>query len=323
LLRAAAPAVLRAAAHPRQLGRGLRSEAADRSPRALLALAPPPVAARAGGVVRALTPSPPPKRHLMWRASGALVHLYVAPSAALARSLHEREAVRAQCRVAGVPALLEHVRVDDAAWVVEEAVPGRAPDPGAASEWFPRVAEWLVGFGGPAGPPLGETEPWRTFRDAMLASLPGEAVALRALLPAVEALPARHQHGDLQPRNVLLDGAAVGVVDLEGVWRHGVPGHDLVFLALFARGRGPDAAVLDALLAGRDPDVGPVLEPLDRLGVPSAARPALLRVLLAMWAHAERRRHGRSEPVFATLLARAIGSPAGASVGAPGASDPR
>jgi aminoglycoside phosphotransferase (APT) family kinase protein len=107
-------------------------------------------------------------------------------------------------------------------------------------------------------------------------------------------LPSAHMHGDFQRRNVLLAGPRVSVVDWEGAWLHGLPGLDLVFLALLARGDVPDADVISAVLAGADPPFGPLSRYLSLVGVSGATlRPALF-AMLGSWMLGEERRLRRS-----------------------------
>jgi hypothetical protein len=84
---------------------------------------------------------------------------------------------------------------------------------------------------------------------------------------------------------VLLDGDRVAAVDWEGAWRDGIPGLDLLYLALFARSDEPDFRALD--------EPGDVRPALAQLGVTEDVLPATLLVVLATWALSERRRRAR------------------------------
>jgi hypothetical protein len=280
-----------------------------RSPLAPLERLPPGIRAAAGGSLRPLPPSPAPKTHLMYAAgSGRILHLYVDPSARLRAALADREAIRASSGLAGIPALHAVAQETDAIWTVEDRLVGSMPGRTAPAAWFPAVAEWAVRLAQPAGPSVAAAPGWHATWDAFAAASPARAESLRAALEPAEALPAVHMHGDLQRRNVLLGSAGVGVIDWEGAWHAGIPGLDLVFLALLARGDRPDPRVIEALLQGRDPAFGRLRDGLRRVGVaPEAERSALL-MMLVTWAVGEQRRFARSgrrgTGPFAVLLAR-------------------
>jgi hypothetical protein len=252
------------------------------------------------------------KAHVRFELDGRRVlHAYVNPSPRLRRALAEREAIRAGSGLDGVPRLHRACEGFDALWVLEEAVTGRQPRPEEVRAWFPAVADWAVALGGPRGRALDESEDWRAHREEALAV--ARDAGLDALaedaFAAVSALPSRHMHGDFQRRNILVDGDRIGLVDWEGAWEKGIPGLDLVFLALLARGDDPDASLLLRLAYGDDPDWAPVTPRLERLGLDRAhIRPALV-VMLATWALAERRRLARlgappGEPVWEPMFRR-------------------
>jgi hypothetical protein len=138
---------------------------------------------------------------------------------------------------------------------------------------------------------------------------PANRERVERALEAVSGLPTVHMHGDLQPRNLLLADDAVGAVDWEGAWLEGLPGLDLVFLALFAAGGGPDAGVLERLARGEDVPGRGLVPRLGRLGVEPELLPDLVVALLALWALSEHRRLTRlgappRPPVFLPLLQR-------------------
>jgi hypothetical protein len=262
----------------------------------IVELAPSAVRHVIGGArVRAFPPSPPPKAHLMYRIGTDLVlHVYADPSSRLRRATAERELIRRDVTVGGVPRL--HVATEDrsAVWVVEDAVRGRQPAPRFAPAWSPRVASWLVGFAGPPGPHLASTPFWSAHRDEALASAaPHHRTAVARAFAAVGDIRARHVHGDFQRRNIRIDGAAVGAVDWEGAWHYGMPGLDIVFMALLARGDLPDAAVIAALAAGEDPPFVPLVEPLRHVGISGELRPSAVLAMLALWNAGEVRRFAR------------------------------
>jgi hypothetical protein len=222
-----------------------------------------------------------------------VLHLYARPSPRLLRAVGEREQVRLGSSTGGVPRLHAAVPARDCLWVLEDRVPGRRPA-GDPARWFGQVSEWVVGLGGPPGPPLRGSPHWTDSRDQAVAAVPApfRATAARAV-ETVEALPSRAMHGDLQPKNVLVSGDRTGAVDWEGVWLHGVPGLDLLYLALFARDDAPDPAVLPALLSGQELAATPVLAPLSRLGVRREQLPSLVLTCLAVWTLGEARRTAR------------------------------
>jgi Phosphotransferase enzyme family len=252
------------------------------------------------------------KTHFLYRAGGdRVLHLYVNPSDRFRRSLAEREAIRLRSAVAGIPRVCAVAEAIDAIWVVEELVPGDAPDIRAPERWFPRVADWAVGMAGPRAKLLREVPTWREHCEQVLASAPAELSGrVRAALEVVSQLPAVHMHGDLQRRNVLIDGERVGAVDWEGAWLEGLPGLDVVFLALFAGSDSPEERILARLARGEDAPWGGVRATLARLGLDedSVLRAALV-AMLGTWAVAEDRRLARlgappGRPVFRPLFHR-------------------
>jgi hypothetical protein len=287
------------------------------SPMSIVELAPQAVRHVIGGArVRALPPSPPPKAHLMYRIGTDLVlHVYADPSSRLRRATAERELIRRDATIAGVPRL--HVATEDrsAVWVVEDAVRGRQPAPRSAPAWSPRVASWLVGFAGPPGPPLASTPFWSAHRDeALTSAAPHHRAAVARAFAAIGDIRARHVHGDFQRRNIRIDGATVGAVDWEGAWQYGMPGLDIVFMALLARGDLPDAAVIAALAAGEEPPFVPLVEPLSQVGISGDLRPSAVLAMLALWNAGEVRRlarGGRAEAPrpYGDLLAAWVARP--------------
>jgi hypothetical protein len=252
-----------------------------------------------------LTASNPAKTHFIYAAGADLVvHLYVNPSRRLERSLAEREAIHTRAH-GGVPALrgTEHGR--DCLWVVEDRARGVVPATERAHEWFPLAAEWLVGLSDPERTPLDQSGPWREHA----AELGDRSPEIERAVQVVGRLPAVAMHGDLQRGNVLIDGSTVGAVDWEGAWLEGIPGLDLVFLALFAESSDPDFAVLEALAVGGEGPYGALRPTLARLGVDDEALPAALLVMLATWALSEDRRRARlgsppPRPAFRTVFDR-------------------
>ena len=282
-----------------------------RSPMALLEYAPPAIQPMLD--FARLEPLPAAHRtktHYLFAAPDAVLHVHVGVRERLVRSLAEREAIRRNVDDGGIPQLLAAEPSRDAVWVVEELVDGSPPRPANAAHWFPRVAEWLVALAGPPGPPLVDDEHWQAHVDAALAAVaPERRDVARAAFGRVGEAPARHMHGDLQPRNVLIGPGGVGAIDWEGAWFRGIPGLDLVYLGLVARGGGPKAAAIHCLFEGRNPPDLEVLGLFERLGVDPALRRDALLVMLATWVLGERRRGERlgapapTATPFADLLA--------------------
>ena len=254
------------------------------------------------GPLTPLAASNPAKTHFLYSAgSDLVVHLHVNPSERLERSLAEREAIRERAGN-GVPALRRVVTGRDCLWAVEDRAAGETPPPERVHEWFPLAADWLQRMADPARTPLDQSAAWARHAEDLRATYPG----LDRALALVGGLPAVAMHGDLQRRNLLLDGDTVSAVDWEGAWLEGIPGLDLVFLALFATGEEPDLGLIARLAGGADAPWG-LRAPLARLGIFDDVLPAALAVMLATWALAEDRRRARlgSAPpraVFRPLL---------------------
>ena len=228
---------------------------------------------------RRLHPWPVPHRsppHFMWAAGADLVlHLYTAASGGFSAGRAARTAATA-AGVVGVPSLVEVVGDEDAAWVLEERMPGRR----RGHRSWSAAADWAVDLARAAGPPLGDT-PWWAAADARTGAL-----------DRLATLPAVVVHGDLQAKNVLLDGGgAVSVVDWEQATAAGPPGYDLLFLTVSAQ---PDEAARRAALvdlaAGRDVRRTPVLSRLRAAGLDDRNLPAAIEVAVHDWAARERAR---------------------------------
>jgi hypothetical protein len=250
------------------------------------------------------------KTQFMYRAGDdALLHVYLDPTARHRQSLEDREAIRKRSAVAGIPRVLAAAEGLDSLWVLEELMPGHTPDPSEVNRWFPAVADWALAVGRPTGRLLRESERWAADRAQLVAEAPPHLRrAVEKAAGAIEALPSTPMHGDLQRTNVLLSpGDGVAVVDWEGAWLEGIPGLDLVFLALFAAGDGPDVGIAKALAAGEDAPWGGLRASLARLGVVERLVPSALLVLMATWSLAEGSRRTRlgavpGEALFRPLL---------------------
>ena len=288
--RVASPAVVPA------LVRGMRRPRPRTSPVSFLDRLPASVSRRIDAEIKPLPASSPPKTHLMYDVGGRLLlHLHVAPSPRLRRSLAEREQIRARTgALEGIPRLHATHFEADAVWILEDRLPGEHPAPADVDRWFAPVAQWAVRLAGPPGPPLGEVPEWSQHCADLVEAFPVHEEPLLRSLGLVGEVASRHMHGDFQRRNVVFSGSSVGLVDWDGAWLHGIPGLDLVFLSLLARSDRPEAAVLADLLAGRDPEFGPLLSQLDRAGAPRPVLRPLLVAMLATWALGEKRRIRRS-----------------------------
>ena len=98
------------------------------------------------------------------------------------------------------------------------------------------------------------------------------------------------------------------MIDWEHAYREGLPGLDLLFRAVLARGDRPDPAVVASWAAGEEPAVGRLRDRLRRVGLDDdALRPALLVALVAWAAHEAERLAApgflaRGKPLFGELL---------------------
>jgi len=164
---------------------------------------------------------------------------------------------------------------------------------------------------GPPGRRLGRSPQWQQHRaDAVeFARLCGLGSVVARAFDLLSNVPARHAHGDFQRKNVHVDGANIGAIDWEGAWLEGLPGLDLVFLALLARDDRPDPSLVPLVLRGEDPHWAPLSSRFARLGLTSALVPSALIVMLATWALGEDRRRSRlgagpTKPVWHPLFRR-------------------
>ena len=279
-----------------------------RSPRALPARAPDPVAAALGDA--AVTPCEPsyrPDPHFVYRVgTDRILHIYVNPTARLRAGL----AVRDGLARPGIPKVFAHGEDVDSLWVLEEYMRGRAPRPERVGEWFAPVAEWVLALGTGSGS-RGRVSDGSWWADEAAAAVRCSPEPLRApvqaALDTLGGLPSRPVHGDFQRKNVLLAADALGVLDWEHAYEDGPPGLDVLFLATMARSDRPDAQLLRGLAVGRDPDWVPLRACLRRAGVEAAALRPFLLAVLAVWAADEEARAAlpgipRAEPIYRRLL---------------------
>ena len=291
---------------------GAAFRAEPRSPERVLERLPESLRKQLDGLpVGPQQPSFRPAPHYLYRVGDhLLLHAYADPSERLRTGLEDREAISAETGLAGIPRLHAVAPGTDVLWVLEERLAGIHPPAAEPRRWFDPVAEWAVALAGSPGRPLRETNWWRDNHAGLEQACPPQLRdRLEHALDLVGALPARHLHGDFQRKNVLLapDGS-VGVIDWEHAYREGLPGLDLLFLAVLARRDRPDPAVVASLAAGEEPAVGPLRDRLRRVGLDDdALRPALL-VALAAWAAHEAERLAapgflaRGTPLFGELL---------------------
>jgi hypothetical protein len=301
------PAWLRARPHGTPEAGGAGRSAATM----LLELMPPEIRDALPEAPRPFTQSHPAKTHFSYLSgSERILHLYANPSDRLRRALRDREGIRSRATVGGIPRLLVVAEARDAIWVVEELMPGRAPDPATPGAWFPAAADWAVGMAGPPGRALAAVPEWNEHCASVVSFAPAPLRRrIARALAAASSLPAVHMHGDLQRRNILLDGPRVSAVDWEGAWSEGLPGLDLVFLALFAASAEPDASQLTRLARGGDVPWGGLRERLLRFGIDDDNLADILLSMLGLWALSEDQRRSRlgtlpAAPVFGPLLHR-------------------
>lgn len=256
-----------------------------RSPERALSRAPAEIADLLHGErLRPLEPVLHSTPHLLYHVGGdRLLHVYVDPSRELVGSPGRRERIRAS-GVDGIPDVVASAHGRDSLWLLEERIPGRHPDPARREQWLDAVADWAVTLAGSPGPPLRESSRWRDERARLAAD-----GRLAESLDVVDGLPSVHVHGDLQRKNVLLDGGRVGVIDWAGCELDGLPGRDLLFLATMAAGDSPDGGVAQALVAGGD--AYGLRDRLARVGVGPAELPHVVLAVTALWALHEDERH--------------------------------
>lgn len=275
----------------RVVSRVLRARGTDLSPAAHLALLPPDLPVDRDALVP-LPASHRAKTHFLYAAGRDLLHLYVAPHERLRRSVDEREQIRQRVPAGAVPALVAVREARDCLWVLERRVEGEHLS-GPPSDWYADVLAWLVVLAGPPGPPLVDDPGWREHAVAALETTPEPFRArVATAFQRSGALPSRHAHGDLQPRNVLRTPTGFACIDVEGAVLHGLPGLDVLFCALMAGGR-LDQGVLAALADGRDPAGRPVLAALAELDVGPDELPDVLLSAVAGWALGDARRARR------------------------------
>jgi hypothetical protein len=264
------------------------------SPLELVTDAPPIIARELQGrVVTGLPPSPPPKQHWMYQVDqDAVLHVYGGPAGRIRRSLPDRRVF--QVDLPGLPRVRATADEGSRLWVMEDRLAGAPPDVSDVTMWFPGARDWLVRLAGPPGPALRTTPFWDAHQpDSLEATPAGLEEGVRWAWDIVGDMPARSLHGDVQPRNLVIGSHGVGLIDWEGFWRHGLPGLDLVFLALMSARRVPDQRVIAALAHGEEPPGRPLRGALAEVGVAGTVLRASLLAMLAVWTLGEARRMAR------------------------------
>jgi Phosphotransferase enzyme family len=245
------------------------------------------------------------KLHFLYRAQERMLHLYIGPTDHLREAVVAREVIRERSGAAGIPRIHASEEGTDSLWVVEDFVSGTPLDGARLRQTADRVAAWVVALGGREGRPLGAVSAWRAHAAELLAAGFPETIrsAVAHSLRAVENVAARHLHGDLNPRNVLVDGNTLTAVDWENAAAEFIPGLDLIFVFLLADGKPDERVIIER--AGLAPW-------LRKLGLSDQLIPHALRVILATWALGERKRRARlgvdpGPAVFESLLLRSEG----------------
>lgn len=266
---------------------GLMTRSPWIAPEKVLDQAPPAIRSRIHG--KAVTPLPVQYRacpHFQYRAGDYLLHVYVGPDEALEATYDLRERVRLSDG-GRIPVVFEVVRGTDSLWVLEQELPGQHPEPETVDTWWPRALDLLRRLASQPGERLGGDARWLERAAAVIEAAPEDVrPLLRDAAEALSDLPSVVVHGDLQRKNLLLEGdQPLGVIDWEHSEAAGLPGHDLLFLICTTDpGTGP--ARLRGLRDGTEPVLA---RDLESVGLPVVLqRPAVL-LTAAWWAYDETR----------------------------------
>lgn len=239
-----------------------------------------------------------------------LLHVYGETEPGQREARRARATLRSRGLPAGIPELRGAIETSTALWLVEDRLPGRAALPDRKPAWWSTVTDLLVALGRLTGPPVRQGRWWPEVREALPQSLaPALREPVAGALELVGDLPSVVSHGDVQPKNIVLDGHLAGLVDWDGALAEGPPGLDLMFLAVMARSGQPEAEPMRALARGEDAAGVPVCEALRAVGLEGAGLRAAALVAAAIWAAAEAKRVQRPlgrdsppAPVFTRLL---------------------
>jgi len=273
---------------------GLARRGTGRAPERLLERLPQDVRAALSGA--SPRPLPIPSRgdpHFLYAVGDdRLLHLYVDPPPRLRRAVGDRQVIRASSGAPGIPAVHALAEQPGSIWLLEDRLHGRLPRLRPRGRWTVPVADWALALSGPPGPPLGETSQWADRCAEALEACPTElAATVHAALEQAGELRAAYVHGDLQCKNVLVSADGMGVIDWETAEAEGLPGLDLVFMAVMVDGDRPRSDAIHQLAAGRDPSWLPLRALLAQVGVDFDNLPAAVVAMLATWnAHEHARR---------------------------------
>jgi hypothetical protein len=229
-----------------------------------------------------------PKPHFVYLLdSERVLHVYADPPPELQTALADREVIRKESMVEGIPRVFSCREGRDSLWLIEQR---RRSGRNADSAALRQVLEWATAMSKPLGEPLCETNGWEEL--LTLAERDAPAGFGRAIVEActrLGALQAAHAHGDFQRKNVFVDDARTEVLDWEWARARDLPAADILFYALTAGG-GPDQRVVQTLVAGGEPLDVPLRPLLAQLGVDDDGKLRdLLAVLFVRWAANERR----------------------------------
>jgi hypothetical protein len=236
-----------------------------------------------------------PKYHHRFILDQKLVlHVYRATQhPELRRSIPDRRQLHKEASFTGIPQLRCAEDDGELIWIIEDRLLG-APGPMDDERSTLRAVEWLCQFAALTGPPLRTTLFWETHKEPSIEAAPE---ALRPRLAQAWSLigdtQARPLHGDAQPKNFVFGRHGVGLVDWEGVWCHGLPGHDAMFLATMTGSRTPTRVVPDLLLKIPHAWEEPLRHALHRVGYRRDQVDSALLVMLSLWSLGEVRRHRR------------------------------
>ena len=247
--------------------------------------------------------------HFLWAAGSDLVlHLYVGDTERLAASIQARGQLEAGGAPAGIPRLRVVAADGGAVWLVEERLRGRPAGWRRRGAWWSAAVAWAEQLASRPASSLGATAWWVEARERLPEAVgPAWAGRVAEALDRVSGLPGPPAHGDFQPKNLLVSGGSIAVVDWECALPECLPGLDLMFLATTARRGRPDASVLSALSCGSEPPGGQVLAPLRSVGVGPEETPAMLLCCVAKWVADESVRRESpgvppQPPLYAALL---------------------
>jgi hypothetical protein len=229
-----------------------------------------------------------------------MLHVYRASiHTQLRRSLAHRLAFQREVEIAGVPKL--HVVNDDGdlIWILEDLIPGSPPNPDHRDDWLPMAVDWLCELAAVEGPTLRTTPFWQDHWHEAIEVTPADLrPEVSRAWEIVGDMRARPLHGDVQPKNLVLAGTGVGLVDWEGFYGAGLPGLDIMFLATMSGPSIPGPIVLDLILDRAGLYDSLLRSALHRSGYRGQTVDAGLKVMLSLWSLGEVRRQRRRGAVL-------------------------